>query len=140
MLENLSNDCLIFFFGPRELRHPGDKVSVDLQTVNTDLRMFMALISECDYFIGCDSVGQHMARSFDKPGAIFMGSTFEKNVTYPKHFRIFRRPDKTPVYSPLRFGGVDSEFTDRLNDGIMAFTKTDLKHWCNIINHDIYSE
>lgn len=140
MLNNLSKDCLIFFFGPKELRHPGDNISVDLQTVNTDLRMFMALISECDYFIGCDSVGQHMARAYDKPGAIFMGSTFEKNVTYPKHFRIFRRADRTPVYSPIRFGGVDSEFTDRLNDGIMCFTKDELTHWCNIINHDIYQE
>jgi hypothetical protein len=37
-------------------------------------------------------------------------------------------------------GGVDSEFTDRLNDGIMAFTKDDLKHFCNIINFDMYSE
>jgi ADP-heptose:LPS heptosyltransferase len=140
MLDNLSKDCLFFFFGPKELRHPGDKISVDLQTVNTDLRMFMALISECDYFIGCDSVGQHMARSFDKPGAIFMGSTFEKNVTYPNHFKIFRKPDRSPVYSPIRVGGVDSEFTDRLNDGIMTFSKAELKHWCNIINHDIYSE
>jgi hypothetical protein len=81
-----------------------------------------------------------MARSFDKPGAIFMGSTFEKNVTYPNHFKIFRKPDRSPVYSPIRVGGVDSEFTDRLNDGIMTFSKAELKHWCNIINHDIYSE
>jgi len=102
--------------------------------------MFMALISECDYFIGCDSVGQHMARSFDKPGTVFMGSTFETNVTYPKHFRIIRNRDRKPVYSPIRFGGVDSEFTDRLNDGIMNFSKDQIDHVCNVINKDIYDE
>ena len=140
MIENLSKDSLIFYFGTPDLRHPGDQISVDLKTFSPDLRMFMALISECDYFIGCDSVGQHMAMSFNKPGSIFMGSTFEKNVTYPKHFKIFRNKNKTPTYRPIRFGGVDSEFTDRLNDGIMEFTKDDLKHFCNIINFDMYSE
>ena len=140
MIENLSKDSLIFYFGTPDLRHPGDQISVDLKTFSPDLRMFMALISECDYFIGCDSVGQHMAMSFNKPGSIFMGSTFEKNVTYPKHFKIFRNKNKTPTYSPIRFGGVDCEFTDRLNDGIMEFTKDDLKHFCNIINFDMYSE
>jgi len=140
MIEQLSKDSLLFYFGPAEFRHPGDQISVDLKNFNPDLRMFMALISECDYFVGCDSVGQHMAMAFNKPGAIFMGSTFEKNVTYPKHFKIFRNNKKQPTYSPIRFGGVDSEFTDRLNDGIMTFTKDDLKHYCNIINFDLYSE
>jgi hypothetical protein len=140
LIKTISKDTLIFFFGPQEFRHPGDDITVNLAKFNPDLRMFMALISECDYYVGCDSVGQHMARAFNKPGAIFMGSTFEKNVTYPKHFKIFRNKNKTPTYSPIRVGGVDSEFTDRLNDGIMAFTKDDLKHFCNIINFDMYSE
>jgi hypothetical protein len=140
MIENLSQDCLIIFFGPDDLRHPGDTITPNLKMFNPDLRMFMALISECDYFIGCDSVGQHMARAFNKPGTIFMGSTFEKNVTYPKHFKIIRNKNRKPVYSPIRFGGVDSEFTDRLNDGIMNYSKDDLKHFCNIINRDIYDE
>lgn len=140
MIERLSKDALIFFFGQPELRHPGDTISVNLTAFSPDLRMYMALISECDYFIGCDSVGQHMARAFDRPGAVFMGSTFEKNVTYPDHFRIIRNKGKTPVYSPIRVGGVDGDFADRLNDGIMTFTKDQLDNFCNIINRDIYDE
>jgi len=140
MIEKLSQDSLIFFFGPNELRHPGDQITPNLAPFNPDLRMFMALISECDYFIGCDSVGQHMARSFNKPGSVFMGSTFDINVTYPKHFRIIRNKDRKPVYSPIRFGGVDSEFTDRLNDGIMTYTPDQIDHFCNIIIRDIYDD
>jgi hypothetical protein len=140
MLENLDKDCLVFFFGQKELRHPGDTLTPDLTNFNPDLRMYMALISECDYYIGCDSVGQHMARSFNKPGSVFMGSTFEKNVTYADHFRIFRKKDHAPMYSPIRFGGVETEFTDRLNDGIMNFSKEELKEFCNVINHDIFAE
>jgi hypothetical protein len=133
-------DCLVLFFGNRELRHPGDNFSADLTKFNPDLRMFLALISECDYFIGCDSVGQHMARAFNKPGSVFMGSTFEKNVSYPDHFRIFRKPGHNPVYSPIRLGGVDSDFADRLNDGIMNFSDRDLEHYCQIMLRDIYDE
>jgi hypothetical protein len=133
-------DCLIFFFGNNELRHPGDNFSANLSKFTPDLRMYMALISECDYFIGCDSVGQHMARAFNKPGSIFMGSTFEKNVSYSKHFRIFRKKGQTPVYSPIRLGGVESDFTDRLNDGIMNYSNEEKKHFCNVLLKDIFDE
>jgi hypothetical protein len=133
-------DCVVFFFGPKEFRHPNDTFSADLTRFSPDLRMFQALIAEADYFIGCDSVGQHMARAFDKPGSIFMGSTFEKNVSYPDHFRIFRKQGHTPVYSPIRLGGVDSDFTDRLNDGIMDYAHADVDRWCEIMLKDIYDE
>jgi ADP-heptose:LPS heptosyltransferase len=133
-------DCLIIFFGNKEWKHPGDNFSVDLTNFNPDLRMWQSLIAEADYFIGCDSVGQHMARAFDKPGSIFMGSTFDKNVSYPEHFRIFRKKGQTPVYSPIRLGGVDSDFTDRLNDGIMDYADTDIARWCEIMLKDIYDE
>jgi hypothetical protein len=135
-----NRDGLIFFFGPKELKHPADTFSVDLTKFNPDLRMWMSLIAESDYFVGCDSVGQHMARAFGKPGSIFMGSTFEQNVSYPDHFRIFRKQGHKPVYSPIRLGGVDSDFTDRLNDGIMTHSKSDITRWCEIILKDIYDE
>jgi len=69
-----------------------------------------------------------------------MGSTFDVNVTYPEHFRVIRNKDRQPVYSPIRFGGVDSEFTDRMNDGIMSFNKEQLDQAIAIINKDIYDE
>lgn len=140
LVKSLNKDCLVFYFGNPEFRHPGDDVSMNINHFNPDLRMYMALISECDYFIGCDSVGQHMARAFNRPGAVFMGSTFEKNVSYPEHFRILRKPGRLPVYNPIRIPGVDAEFSDRLNDGIMTFTSKELDQFIEIINRDIYDE
>lgn len=133
-------DCVVFFFGPAELKHPNDNLSADLSKFNPDLRMFMALVSECDYFLGCDSVGQHMAKAFGRPGSVFMGSTFEKNVSYPNHFRFFRKHDHAPTYSPLRLGGVDSDFCDRQNDGIMQFDDQYIEHCCQTVLKDIYHE
>ena len=45
-----------------------------------DLRMWSAFIDAADYFVGCDSVGQHMARSFNKPGTVIIGSTFGREA------------------------------------------------------------
>ena len=135
-----SKDCLVFFFGPPELRHPEDNISADLKKFNPDLRMFMALTSQCDYFVGCDSVGQHIARGFNKPGSLFMGSTFEKNVSYPGYFRFFRNQNRKPVYSPLRLGGVDGEFADRQNDGIMDLRQDYVEECCQTILKDIYHD
>jgi hypothetical protein len=133
-------DCLVFFFGPPELKHPGDKFSPDMSNFKPDLRMYMALISQCDYFVGCDSVGQHMARAFNKPGTVFMGSTFEKNVTYEDHFKIIRKTGQLPIYSPIRLGGVESDFTDRLNDGIMNLTAQEINSACQSILKDVFDE
>lgn len=140
LAENLSKDCLIVFFGQKEFRHSSDKVTFFPEKFNPDLRMFMSLISECDYFIGCDSVGQHIARAFNRPGTVFMGSTFEKNVSYPDHFRIARKAGRTPYYDPIRINHIDSEFAHRENDGIMNFSDEEIVQLAEIINRDIYDE
>jgi ADP-heptose:LPS heptosyltransferase len=121
MAKKLSEHAVVVYFGPKEFTHPGDDFSFKTHDLNPDLRFWMNCIEQCDYFIGCDSVGQHMARAFDKPGTIVMGSTFEKNVTYPDYFEIYRN-GKKPTYSPIRIAGIDCEFADRVNDKIMEFT------------------
>lgn len=133
-----NKDILIFYFGSAEFKHPGDLISVDTTSANPDLRFYLSLINECDYFVGCDSVGQHMARALNKPGLVIMGSTDEVNVTYPDFFTIYRNKEKTPTYNPIRLSSVDGEFSDRLNDGIMNMSDQDLDNITNIINRNLY--
>ena len=137
-LEYTNKDILIFYFGQPEFKHPGDLISVDVTSLNPDLRFYTALINICDYFIGCDSVGQHIARSMNKPGLVVMGSTDDINVSYPDHFTIYRNKNKKPVYNPIRLSGIDGEFSDRLNDGIMKLTDIDIENIVNIVNRNIY--
>jgi len=128
----LAKDYVVLYFGPNDFVHPGDNVMLNTRDVpNADLRFFMAMIAQCDLFVGVDSVGQHMARAFNKPGLIIMGSTFEKNVTYPDYFKIYRNGIK-PTYNPIRIGGSDSEFADRSNDGIMSFTEKQIQEMYEI--------
>lgn len=123
----LSQDAVVLYFGPNEFIHPGDDFMLNSKGIpNADLRFFMAMVSQCDYFVGVDSVGQHMARAFDKPGLVVMGSTFEVNVSYQDHFRFYRNGVK-PNYNPIRIGGLDCELADRANDGIMTFSKQQIE-------------
>jgi hypothetical protein len=127
----LSQDAVVLYFGPNEFVHPKDNFMLNAKDIpGADLRFYMAMIAQCDYFVGVDSVGQHMARAFNKPGLIIMGSTFEQNVSYPDYFKFYRNGVK-PTYSPIRIGGVDCEFADRANDNIMNFNEQQL--------HEIYS-
>jgi len=128
----LSQDAVVLYFGPDEFVHPGDDFMLNTKNIpGADLRFYMAMISQCDIFVGVDSVGQHIARAFNKRGLVIMGSTFEKNVSYPEHFKIYRNGVK-PTYSPIRIGGVDCDFADRANDGVMVFNDYQIQEMYNI--------
>ena len=137
IIQKFNKDILVVYFGLRELRHPGDKTSLNMESMDPDLRMYLSFIAECDYFVGCDSVGQHMARAMNKPGLVLMGSTDETNVSYPKHFKIYRNGQK-PIYSPIRLTGTDCEFADRMNDGIMKFSTSQINEIANIVNFEVF--
>ena len=101
-----------------------------------DLRMWSAFIDAADYFIGCDSVGQHMARALNKPGTVVIGSTFAINTTYPDYFNIIER-DTPKVYSPIRISGLEGHLADRLNEGTVEFTDAEINKMYESIVKDI---
>ncbi len=129
----LSQDAVVLYFGPNDFIHPGDNFMLNAKNIpGADLRFYMAMISQCDYFVGVDSVGQHMARAFNKPGLVIMGSTFEQNVSYPEYFKFYRNGVK-PTYNPIRIGGVDCEFADRANDNVMVFNDQQIQEMYSIV-------
>jgi ADP-heptose:LPS heptosyltransferase len=86
---------------------------------NVHIRIWMGVIKQCDHFVGCDSVGAHMAYAFDTTTTSIIGSTFPINTSFPDYekFDIIDLGKKDRVYSPIRIT-VD-EFSDRINEGIM---------------------
>lgn len=98
-----------------------------------DLRMWAAFIDAADYFIGCDSVGQHMARALNKPGTVIIGSTFAVNTSYPNYFNIIER-DVPKKYSPIRISGLESHLADRINESTVEFTDEEINGiYANIV-------
>ena len=55
-----------------------------------NLLQWMGIIKSCDYFLGCDSMGQHYAHALNKPATVIIGSTFPENISYTntKNFTI----------------------------------------------------
>jgi hypothetical protein len=84
-----------------------------------NLRQWAGVIANADYFLGCDSVGQHLAYSLDRPATIVVGSTFSINVSYPNYskFDVLDMGGSIRRYSPIRI--TMDEVADRGNDGIM---------------------
>ncbi len=126
LIYNLSKEYTVVYFGEKEFYHPGDSYSVPFFDKGADLRMYLSLIANCDWFIGVDSVGQHIARSFNKPATVILGSTFEENVAYPVKHTIYRN-GYTPTYVPIRLSSIDCEFANNLNHQTMKFNEEDIQ-------------
>lgn len=88
--------------------------------MGTHIRIWMALIKQANHFVGCDSVGQHIAHCFDKTATVVIGSTFPINTSFVEdpNFDIIDLGKDDRVYSPIRITA--DEFSDRVNEGIMS--------------------
>jgi len=88
--------------------------------MGASLRHWCGIIASADYFLGCDSSGQHMVHALDKKCTVVIGSTYPINVSYPddENFDILDMGEGARVYSPIRV--THDEYSDRVNDGIMA--------------------
>ena len=101
--------------------------------VESNLRVWAAIIESADYFIGVDSVGQHIAYAMDTPGSVIIGSTFAENISYPDYFNIVEKKNNQKRYSPIRIEGLDGDLANRYNDKCMQYTKKELDEIVNKI-------
>ena len=122
LVKKLSQKYNIIFMGEGEFaKEVEEEDTYSEKPQLPDLRTWAAIIESSDYFIGCDSVGQHIARAFDIPGTVILGSTFAENVSYPDWFQIIDDKKTEKKYSPIRICGFDNHLADRLNDRLMDF-------------------
>jgi hypothetical protein len=130
LVKKLATKYNLVLFAEKNFWMPEDTYTMKPEA---DLRMWSAFIDAADYFIGCDSAGQHMARAFNKPGTVIIGSTFAINTTYPNHFNIIER-DTPKVYSPIRISGLESHLADRANEATVEFTDDEInKMYADIV-------
>lgn len=98
-----------------------------------DIRAWAGVIECADHFLGCDSLGQHIAKALNKTATIVTGSTYPINISYiddPK-FDIIDVGEGKRVYSPIRM--TLEEEQDRLNDEVMEMTKQQIETVCNSV-------
>lgn len=135
LAKKLSASYNLIFFGEPQFQIVTDTFTAKLPQ-NTDLRMWAALVECVDYFVGVDSVGQHMARAVGTPGTVIFGSTFPVNTSYPDYFNIIEKAGEKK-YSPIRITGLDSILADRYNDRMMDFEENEIVEIYNSIVKDI---
>lgn len=88
-----------------------------------DMRLWAGIINAADHFLGCDSMGQHLAKAFGKTATVVTGSTYPINISYPdcKDFDIIDAGLDRRKYSPIRL--TMDEVVDRYNDQAMELSK-----------------
>jgi hypothetical protein len=94
---------------------------------NVGLTTWGGIINAADYFLGCDSMGQHIAYALGKPTTVVIGSTFPENISYPdsKDFRIIDNGKGKRKYSPIRI--TMDECCDRNNEELMLLDESKIK-------------
>ena len=94
---------------------------------NINLLQWAGVINASNCFLGCDSVGQHLAVSVDKETVVCVGSTYPENVSYSgiNNHKIIDLGKGKRVYSPIRVSMDASR--DRKNEDMMITSPTQVK-------------
>lgn len=89
---------------------------------NVNMRIWAAIIKYADHFLGCDSLGQHLAYAMETESTIITGSTYPINVSYPdcEYFEILDMGEIHREYDPIRI--LPDERVNRMNENIMSMT------------------
>jgi len=120
-IKELSKDYNLIYMGAKEMHDP----RMYRPELEHNLREWAAVIEAVDYFIGCDSCGQHMRKCFNKEASVMLAGTHRVNVTY-EGFHIIERD--VPFYpDAMRISGFQSHMASRLNEPRLEFTQKEIE-------------
>jgi hypothetical protein len=130
-INELSKNYNLIFMGAKDFH--------DIRTYKPDpdpnLREWAAIIGAADYFIGCDSCGQHICKALNKKASVIIAGTHRVNVTYDQ-FHIIERD--VPFYpDAMRISGFHSHMSSRLNEPRIEFTQKEIEIACHDIIRNI---
>jgi len=101
------------------------------------LRQWASVIKNCDHFLGCDSVGQHLAYAVDTETTVVVGATYPVNISYPgqEKLKIIDLGMNDREYDPIRIT-VD-ETVNRNNEGIMGMDDPIREYVAGVVRREI---
>jgi hypothetical protein len=119
-IKELSKDYNLIFMGAKEFH--------DVRTYKPDpdpnLREWAAIIGASDYFVGCDSCGQHICKALNKKASVMIAGTHRVNVTYDGFHIIERDVEFYP--DSMRISGFQAHMASRLNEPRIEFTQEEI--------------
>ena len=108
---------------------------------NLNLMGWAGVINAADYFLGCDSVGQHLSVATQSKGTVVLGATYPENVSYSNvqyHTIIDLGNGESSHkrnYSPIRL--TMDECVDRNNEDCMIVDSSDLERIIDSVTKSI---
>lgn len=132
MVKKLSKKYNLVYMGNVQLNE--DTYTIKPQV---DMRAWISIIATANYFIGCDSLGQHISYNVGTPSSVMLGSTYGINISYPKTHQIIQKKDAPRQYSPIRLLGFDNNVANAVNEGVMDFTESEVNTLLEKIESDI---
>ena len=123
LIQKLSKSYNLIYMGAHEFH---DKITYKPQP-DPNMREWVAIIQEADYFIGCDSCGQHFAKAVGQRASVVIAGTHRNNVSYSDDFHIIER-DVPYYFAPMRICGMDSALATRLNEERIRFTEEEIEN------------
>lgn len=135
LANKLSKDYNIVYMGAKEFH---DNISYK-PNPDPSLRDWAGVIKAADYFIGCDSCGQHFAKAVGQNASVMIAGTHKINVTYPDTFHIIERncefyPDA------MRISQIQGQLSSRLNEERIMFTDEEIENAYQTISKNIGKE
>ncbi len=120
-VKELSKDYNLIFMGAKEFH--------EIRTYKPDpdpnLREWAAIIGAADYFVGCDSCGQHICKALNKKASVVIAGTHSVNVTYDGFHIIERDVEFYP--DSMRISGFQAHMSSRLNEPRIDFTQEEIE-------------
>jgi len=108
---------------------------------NMNLMGWAGVINAADYFLGCDSVGQHLSVATQSKGTVVLGATYPENVSYKdvQYHTIIDLGNgdygRKRNYSPIRL--TMDECVDRNNEDCMILDEGQLDEVIDSITKSI---
>jgi hypothetical protein len=120
IVRKLQKKYAVIYMGEHEINFEAEGCAKIAAPRGASLRDWAGIIAEADVFLGCDSVGQHLAYTAEKPAVVVVGATCKENISYPNEpkFEVLDMGEGARIYDPIRV--TMDEVTHRHNDGIMA--------------------
>ena len=121
-IDKLSKDYNLVYMGAKDFHN----INTYKPDPDPNMREWAAIIGTADYFIGCDSCGQHMCKALDKSASVVIAGTHHVNVSYGG-FHIIQRD--VPFYpDAMRISGFESHMSSRLNEPRINFTQEEIEN------------
>jgi ADP-heptose:LPS heptosyltransferase len=123
IIQNLREDYTVLLMSQNSLPLKIDDENPIAVPQTENLRLWAAVIKMSDHFLGCDSLGQHLARSVGTKSTVVIGSTYPVNVSYidDDMVKIFDVGKNSRSYMPIRI--IEGAEYNRKNETCMVISK-----------------